>query len=390
MARNNRPMIIGAIALGVIALFATLYTLLGGSPPANPNAANVAAQAPAAPTKTQFVAIRDIPPRTPLTPALFRQEAVPENEIPAGAITDLTSLSGMLSKQLIPQGGVATAAMATRSVQRVIDANFPIRPDMRAVAIYVDPVQTAAGLVDVGDHVDVIATHHFALVAAPNTRVEGAGQIATGRVIGQNLVVLAVEKSLAAAAAAPTPVPPPAAGAAGAPAAGGAAAPVPGPTPAPPPGSEVRTRVLLEAPIEVATRLVAAGEEGKLHIVIRNPSSFDHFPVPEAHEYPSHLVALPPTRPAASAAPAASARTVSSSNSDSQGATRRRRSSESLSELNPPAPQLPIPDMHPVPPAQVSSGGLPGPSAPVAPQGPPENEVTVIRGTEKTRVLVPR
>ena len=403
MARNNQPIIIGAAALGGIALLATAFTVLsgGGGPPAAASGPESAAQAPAA-TKTVYVATRDIPPRTALTSDLFTAREVPESEVPPGAVTDPRELRGLLSKQPIKVGDTATNGLTISPVKRVVLANIAVPQGLRAVAIFVNPDQTAAGLVDVGDRVDVIATHKFALVAAPNTRIEGASQVSTGRVIGQDLQVLAVDKSIAAPPPAPTAAPE--AAAAGAPP-GGAPAPPVAPTPAPPPGADMRTRVLLAAPLDIAARLVAAGEEGKLHVVIRNPTGADRFPVPEAREYPSRLVSVPQARANTGAAVAGSGNSRASRLSDDVGGygyARRRGGSDSL-------PELPVPQVESVPPAQLPSGsinsggsnsGLPAPgvgnsggsgaSAPIVAPAPPENEVTVIRGTEKTRVLVPR
>lgn len=417
MARNNQPLIIGAAAVGGLALLATLYTVLNGNsgPPVPPGGGENAVQAQPA-LKTVYVARRDIPPRTALTSDLFAAKDVPEAEVPPGAVTDLNELRGLLSKQPIKIGDTATGSLTTPAVRRVVPANIAVPQGLRAVAIYVNPDQTAAGLVDVGDRVDVIATHKFALVVAPNTRIEGASQISTGRVIGQDLQVLAVDKSIAA----PTPAPaaPTDPSAAGAPPPPGAPVPPAAPTPAPAPGADVRTRVLLAAPLDIAARLVAAGEEGKLHVVIRNPTGADRFPVPEVREYPSRLVAVPPARTNTGSAPAASGGSGGSGSvsrlrdenggSGGYGGSSRRRNSGSSDSL----PDLPVPQVETVPPARLPSGsgnsggsnsGLPAPGlgnsggfgnsgqrAPIVPPVPQENEVTVIRGTEKTRVLVPR
>ena len=400
MARNNKPIIIGAAVLGALALLATLFTLFSG-PPAPNAAANTAGQPVAEkPQRTQFVAVRDIPPRTRLTRDLFQERVVDEDEVPPGAITDLTDLGARLSNRPIPRGAVITREATIEAVRRVIDADIPIPAGLRAVAIYVNPDQTAAGLVDVGDRVDVIATHRFPVAVGANQRVSGAAQVTAGRVVAQNLEVLAVDQSISAPP--PTPTPPPA-GAPGAPPAGAPGAPAApvAPTPAPPPGQDRRTRVLLAAPIDVAARLVAAGEEGKLHIAIRNPSSADQFPVPEAREYPSRIVQVPVARTGGAAA-ASGGGSANAGNSGGGGGTSSRRSRDDSDSLAPPVPSIPAPSIE-VPPAPVpvpagrgngGSGGsglpAPGGGAPIIAPAPSENEVTVIRGTEKTRVLVPR
>jgi Flp pilus assembly protein CpaB len=391
MQRNNRPIIIAAVVLGLLALLVPLILLRSGGDPAatGPNGAGPA-PTQETPQELQFVAIRDIPPRTLLTPALFRQEEA--TEATPNAIKDLKEIAGQISNEPIYAGQALTAEQTTSRVRRVVPANIPVPPNARAVAIYVNPEQTAAGLTDVGDRVDVIATHKFALSGGGNQRVSGAATIAAGRVIGQNLLVLAVDASLAA----PTPTPAPAPGTAPA-----QPAP-PAPPAAPPPGNpnqEPRTRVVLAAPIEVAARLVAAQEEGKLHVVLRNPASNEQFPVPEAREYPSRIVQMPSAAgPGARNAPNATGNTFRGMGQAAERPSRRRSTDDMMGG---PSPSIPAPNVNQsvnVPPAPVPFGGGGtrsgrgdvGAGAPPEPALPTDNEVTVIRGTEKTRVLVPR
>ena len=385
MARNNRPLIIGAAVLGVLALLSTIFVLFsgGGGPTPTPAPGDGTGPAPIEQTKqVQYEAIRDIPPRTLLTSSLFRPvDADSSNAIP-GALTDLNDLNGRLSNETIGAGQVVTRTMTVEPVARVIPANIPIPPNTRAVAIFVDPNQTAAGLVDRGDRVDVIATHTFPITTGPNERVSGAAQVTSGRVIAQDLLVLAVDKSIAAPPK-PTPLPAGAQNPNVPPPEGAPPAPTPLPSGSPDPVSSAR--VLLAAPIEVAARLVAAEQDGKLHIVIRNPSTTEQFPVPEAREYPSRVVQNPmPPTPKTGGNP----NSGSSNNAPTRTSTRRNSNQDMMGE---PPPSLPAPNVNTsvnLPPAAIPPANNNAPIVP--PAAPPEKEITVIRGTEKTRVIVPR
>ena len=385
MARKNQPLIIGAAVLGVLALLSTMFILFsGGGAAPTPTPGEGKGPAPLETTKqVQYEAIRDIPPRTQLTSSLFRPvDADSSNAIP-GALTNLDDLNGRLSNTTIGAGQVVTRVMTVDPVGRVIPANIPIPPNMRAVAIFVDPNQTAAGLVDRGDRVDVIATHTFKVSTGPMERVVGSDNVTSGRVIAQDLLVLAVDKSIEAKPT-PTPVPgaPADASAPGAPAAT---------EPAPQQGAPIQDssmRVLLAAPIEVAAHLVAAEQDGKLHVVIRNPSTTEQFPVPEAQEYPSRVVKNP--MPQQQGGGETNVRAPNSGSSgNSSGTTRRRNSNDDM--MGEPPPRLPAPNMNTevsLPPAAIPPATNNAPSVP--PAAAPEKEITVIRGTEKTRVIVPR
>jgi Flp pilus assembly protein CpaB len=370
MAKNTVPIIIGAVLFGVLALGLTFYTLLGGSAPTpspGVQAGNAAAQT--GPTSTFYRARRLIYPRTVITRDMLEESEGDAAKIP-GAITDPDAVIGHLANDIIQQNQVLTAQMVTTGIGRVIPANIAIPSGLRGVAVWVDPDQTAAGLVDVGDHVDVIATHELKMEKDGNQVIVGAAEVTSGRTIAQNLLVLAVDKSIQQYQPAASPGEngqgAPAAGAPPAP--GQPGAPPPGQQPARAPGAESRTRIILAATPEVAQRLVAANEQGKLNLTIRNPGSRDQLPLPEAREYPSRIAAGPPQKAAAPAA--------SSNNANARRDTGR---------YEPPmmAPSFPAPA--PVPPAVIVTG-----ENPTTPPPAPDKDVTVIRGTEKTRVIVPR
>ncbi|RYX86101.1 Flp pilus assembly protein CpaB [bacterium] len=355
------PLLLATAGLGVLAIGGVAFMFFQPSSPAPVQGGD---GQPTAPTPTpvpqmRWVAARDIPPRTRLTPDMLAK--VPYTGKAAdGAITDLAQISDEITNEPISRGTAVTMASFTPGIKRVIPANIEIPRGFRAVAIYVDPGSTAAGLVDVGDYVDVIAVHRLSLEKQKDQVVEGAIQFSAGRLVGSDLKVLAVDKSLAAPP--PTPTPAPAQE-------GQNVENAPPPTPTPPPPAagapEAKIRVLLAAPVDIATRLVAAGDQGVLHITIRNPSDGDMTASPEAREYPSRLV---------------DAKKVADP-AKTDGATPK------MPRIAEPVPDfgiMPTPAPAPVTPIIPVAG----PTA--TPAGPPSTDVTVIRGTEKIRVVVPQ
>lgn len=344
MQRNNTPILIGTILFGLLALGATVLLLFrpSGPPPGEPT--------PGAPTPTpqpkyQWVARRDIPPRIEVKLADLEQRPVPAGQVPGDAVANIDQIEGLLTKAIIYKGKPITLSQFQPKLGRVIDANIEVPTNYRAVAIWVDPDQTAAGLVDVGDHVDVLANHTLTWDKGPDQYVMGATTFAVNRTIAQNLVVLAVDKSIKAPPPTPTPAP-----ATGPVPPGPPAAPTPAPPPPPPNNGPVRTRVILAAPPAIASQLIGASQFGTLHIIIRNPDDDNVTPIPAKREFPSALVTLRKPQPVTAPPP-------------------------------PPIPSgvnIPMPKPVPVPP-------LPN----LTPMPPADKEITVIRGTEKTRVIVP-
>jgi Flp pilus assembly protein CpaB len=355
MQRNNTPVLLITVVLGVLALGATFFLMTRGSGTATPPpTAAVPTPTPAA----RWVAISDIPPRTRVNSTMLRREAQ-SGPVPADAITSLDDIRGVITRERIGRGETVLRTSFNPTLRRQVAANFEIPSGFRAVAIWVDPDQTAAGLVDIGDRVDVIANHKLTYEKGARQLVVGAQSFTAARTIGQNLLVLGVDKSIKAPEPTPTPVP------------GAAAPPPPPPTPVPAPGAIARTRILLAAPPEIASRLVAAADQGTLHVTIRNPSDGDQGAIPETREYPSRIYTQAPEKAAATL-------TNNLSKSYDKLTERIGNSFEKSMGTDSSVPPLTVP--------QPTSGG-PTDETTLAPA---EKEITVVRGTEKTRVLVPR
>ena len=338
MQRNNTPILIGTIIFGLLALGATIFILMRpASPPPGPDQ-NLPAPTPT--PSSVFVASADIPPRTVVTPDMIKETTSKPGQSLDGAIHSTDEIDGKITNAPIHQGELLSVNSFTDPLKRVVNANFLIPAGFRAVAIWVDPDQTAAGLVDVGDHVDVIATHRLAFDKGPDEYVIGALQFTAGRMIAQNLQVLAVDRSIYAPAPTPTPEP----GAA-------ASAPLAAPTPTPVPAGPHKTRVILAAPPTVATDLIAAEDQGTLNLIIRNPEETgSDVPVPQQNEFPSKIV------------------------------VRYDKTKEGGGGSLPAMPQPTFPPLQPINPGTMPTA---------EPTGPPTTEVTVIRSTEKTRAVVP-
>ncbi len=354
MNRNNLPLI-GVVLFLVVGLGLTALLLLGkGSGPAP-----TTAEPPPPPAMTVYVARQDIPPRTTITATMVREDTT--NKVPPGALTDKNLVIGKMAGETILQGTTVTKDMTIEPLHRVVAANIQIpKPDLRAIAVWVDPLQTAAGLVDKGDHVDVIVAHKLKIKNMDGDQ----GDIVSGRTIAQDLEVLAVDRSINAPAPAPTPVP------------GAAPTQPPPPTPPPPPvqpGQKTYTRLVLAAAPDIAERLVAANLQGELHITIRDPRVRDNLRIAESFEYPTRTVdALTRKR----------METAIQEESDMRKAENTARLDMMKESQKASLKQPAIPSPGTVP---ANPGVFPTPVPTVE-----THEITVVRGTEKTRVLVPR
>lgn len=392
--QKNRMAITAAIIFGVLAVGLTLMWMLGGgrNVQQDPQANVTPVAVPEKPKVKSWVAARPIPPRTEITRAMLREVDLETDDPKAGV--PLNDIVGKLANTRIEPGQSVTPAMLTSSLTRVVPANFEVPAGLRAVAIFVDAEQTAGGLVDKGDRVDVIATHNLSAKERSSDYyddvVEGAPDFTTGRTIAQDCLVLAVDRSLKEA---PKPVE--------APAAAPGAAPPPPPPPSAAPNNApqpTKTRVVLAVAPVVASRLVAAGAKGTLHITIRNPNSREMVPVPSVNEYPSRFVRVPKVKAIQEA------RRQEQQDREAAADRARQRQIEAMNtirENSPPPVQPDIPppsvaQIQPIPIMPAPSGGNNGggnnggnnggSSLPAPPSG---TEVTVIRGTEKAKVRVP-
>lgn len=346
--QKNKPIVIGAALLGILAIGLTLMSLLGGRTP-SPAPAPAATPEPA----KQLVASRTIPPRTVVTSDMVREDSI--NSPVTGGLTDSKLVVGKLTGDIVHQGDVFTPAVLVEPLARAKPANFAVPAGLRAVAIMVDPNATVGGIVDIGDRVDVVVMHRLKY----KNEADQDGETRSGRTIGQNLLVLATDAALKKAdtpppapAAAPTdpnaPPPPP--------------TPPPAPTPAPAPGTPVaKVRVVVAASPGVAERLVAAQGMGEIHLTLRDGIGQDQAAVPEVMEYPVYTLGRRTPVKTAGGGGGGSASNI----------------------FKPQAPPSAImPPQYPqtmVPPASPSGA-----------MQPASAEVTVIRGTEKSKVEVPQ
>ena len=360
MNRNNM-ILIGLVALFLVGAGLTAFVFMRPAP-----APQATGPAPAPAQVRNFVAARYIPPRTIITTDMLTEAS--DSQPVAGAITDIDQVVGKLTSEPIEKGQVVRAAMTTDDIDRVIPANFRIpRADLRAVAIWVDPVQTAAGLVDKGDRVDVIVAHKLKVSGNNNT-----GEVVSGRTIAQDLEVLGVDRSLVV-----TPQPTPAPAAPGA--APGAPPPPPAPTPPPQPGQRTFTRVVVAATPGVAERLIAANVSGELHITVRDPQTRENFPIPGAREYPAQSVD-PLSQKVREAAVQDAIESRRRERQLAYNVRERQVMKRFETSRVTTGPAMPLPTLQPAQP-QV----FPAPAS-----APNVHEITVVRGTEKTRVVVPR
>ncbi|MBU8537351.1 Flp pilus assembly protein CpaB [Falsiroseomonas tokyonensis] len=174
-------LLIGAAGFGYL----TLAALRTASPPA---ALAVEAPQPAPPARAALlVAARALPAGTLVKDEDFAVRHINPAELPDGALEHSDEVrqelrGGMLRRYLDPG-----ATVARTDVLRPRDRGFlaaVLRPGTRAIAVGVDAVTGAAGLIWPGDRVDVILTQELDAAATPlGRRVVGETVLTGVRVI---------------------------------------------------------------------------------------------------------------------------------------------------------------------------------------------------------------
>ncbi len=220
-----------ALAAGLAA--ATLaFLLVRGRTPAD---------APASPAIAVVVAVRDLPARTRLTPALLTLRSMPVNDIPEGASKTLAVFTGKITTEPIAAGSAVTGSGVV-APSAALGMAFSLPPTLRAVTIAIDPADGGADLfVRPEDHVDILATDE-----------PGSGP-ASARTVLQNVRLLAV---------------------------GGNTSPDPPASPASSPASGGAAHVTVAVTPAQAQMLVLAAARGHLHLSLRAIGDGSETPIP--------------------------------------------------------------------------------------------------------------
>ncbi|MBC7287196.1 MAG: Flp pilus assembly protein CpaB [Armatimonadetes bacterium] len=104
-----------------------------------------------------IVAKVDLPVATRLTPDMFSTVSLPEDKVPAGALTSPDQVIGKVAVTELRAGEIVTDKRV-REPGKELGLSFLVPAGMRAVTVALDEVSGVAGLARPGDHVDVVAT----------------------------------------------------------------------------------------------------------------------------------------------------------------------------------------------------------------------------------------
>jgi pilus assembly protein CpaB len=175
--KNRRITLIVAVVLAVATGVLTLRYL------ASINQQN---QQQAVVMKPIVIASVDIPARTKLRPEMLTKVMRPAATIEPGAITDSKDAEGDIALITIPQGSPLTQSKV--GVPASIGVTARLRPGQRAISIPVDMVKSVSGLIQPGDHVDVLASTAAAGTRTPHTAsiIRGAMVLAVNQTIDPN------------------------------------------------------------------------------------------------------------------------------------------------------------------------------------------------------------
>lgn len=142
-------------------------------------------QAPVGETQDVLVAVQDVNYGTPLTAEAVKLEKWPKDKVPAGALADVTKLTGRRARGKLFKGEPILEAKLL-SAESGAGASTEIPAGFRVVSVKVDASTTGGSLVLPGDRVDVLCN------VRANT---GAGIMETStKTILQDIRVFAVDQ----------------------------------------------------------------------------------------------------------------------------------------------------------------------------------------------------
>jgi pilus assembly protein CpaB len=140
---NRRNIVIIAVAILAVGIGLVVYSLL------------LQPHTPTSPPRNVVVTTAEIPPKTHITADMVSVQQKPTDQVQPDALANPADAVGTIAVNDIPAGVVLTAGQLVRPTPPPTGLVVP--NGMRAVTIPVDQVKAVAGLLKVGDHVDIIA-----------------------------------------------------------------------------------------------------------------------------------------------------------------------------------------------------------------------------------------
>ncbi len=156
------------------------------------NSGSGTATAAAGADTTVVVAKQDIAARTTITVEMLETTTLPKNALPSGAFTDQKVVIGQVARIPIYKGEpMVQGKLVAQASKTDLGLSYIVPPGQRAMAISIDKVIGAGGLLRPGDRVDVLGV--VSVASTTTTSSSSDKQVIT---VAQNIEVLAVEQAL--------------------------------------------------------------------------------------------------------------------------------------------------------------------------------------------------
>jgi pilus assembly protein CpaB len=142
-----------------------------------------------------LVANQTIPQLTPgnqvVEATMYRETTVPKSSLVDGAVTDPDQLKGLVARNDVYPGEQLTTNQFVKSDTNSVSVN--LKPNQRAIDFPAEPGQGLVGRLQVGDHVDVVASFEVVPVD-PSTGLprQGGQSIPVTKTIAKDALVLSV------------------------------------------------------------------------------------------------------------------------------------------------------------------------------------------------------